>query len=115
MRQLLRRLLHQDSGEGVAEYALLMALIAICLIGIIQVMRTAIGDSFNTATADASDQAGGGYGSGGGVTAVSGPSYGGGGGGGVVSTPPAEPGDDGEPTPPDSLGLDSLGVSTAHR
>jgi Flp pilus assembly pilin Flp len=118
MRQLLRRLLDQDSGEGVAEYALLLAVIGICLMGIIQVMRDAVGDSLSTASTDVSGGGTGGYGSPRtGIQVVPGASYGGGGGGtggGGVYVPPTGSGGD-DPESPDSLGIDSLGVNTAQR
>jgi Flp pilus assembly pilin Flp len=103
MRQLLRRLRDQDSGEGMAEYALLIALVAICLIGIIQVMRNAVGNSLETATTDVSQSAGTSYGSGAGLRVVPGPT---GGGDGDA---------DGDPEPPDSTSGDSLGVGASRR
>ena len=37
-----------ESGQGLVEYALIIALVAIGLIGILLVFRNSIGDVFNT-------------------------------------------------------------------
>jgi Flp pilus assembly pilin Flp len=50
MKQLLSTLWQDESGQDLAEYALLLALIAIALITAITLFRGAIGDRFNNAT-----------------------------------------------------------------
>jgi Flp pilus assembly pilin Flp len=116
-----RRLLDQDAGEGLAEYAILIALVAICLIGVINVFRSAVGELLSNASTDVAHSAGTSY-----VPPVSPPLMpvparpvgGGGGGTGGVGTvidgwegaPPPDSTDAGDPELPDSLGVDSLGV-----
>ena len=47
MRTLLRRFAGDESGQGLVEYSLIVALVAIGLIAILVLMRTAIGNTFN--------------------------------------------------------------------
>ena len=98
MRQLVRRFRQDDRGTGLTEYALIVALIAICLVGIIQLARNAIGETMNRAAADVSHRSTGSYG----ATGPSGglPSLGSGG----VPASPGEPDDEeDEGEPADSM------------
>ena len=47
MRTLLGRFAGDDAGQGLVEYAIIIAMVAIGLIGILVLMRTAIGNTFN--------------------------------------------------------------------
>jgi Flp pilus assembly pilin Flp len=47
MRTLLDRFAGDDAGQGLVEYAIIIAMVAIGLIGILVLMRTAIGNTFN--------------------------------------------------------------------
>ena len=102
MRQLVRRFGEDERGTGLTEYALIVALVAICLVGIIQLARNAIGETMNRAAADVSRQSGGSYGATGpsaGIPAL---------GNGSAPTSPSEPEeeeDEGEPA--DSLAASS--------
>ena len=42
------RIIRDEEGAGMVEYALLVALIGVLLIGVIIVMKDAIGDTFQT-------------------------------------------------------------------
>jgi len=44
-----RTLRSQDSGQGLVEYALIIALVAVGLIAILLVLRNSIGNVFNNA------------------------------------------------------------------
>ena len=127
MRRFLRRFLDEDRGDGIAEYAILIALIAICLIAVVQTLGNAVGNTFNTTKSGVAQTSASSYGSAPRLRVVSGPSYGGsagGGGGGAGGGTSAGPGDEGTPSPDpdpdgggddqpaDSLGVDSLGVSS---
>ncbi|HEU5040434.1 MAG TPA: hypothetical protein VFT84_06420 [Gemmatimonadales bacterium] len=94
MRQLLRRFYRHDRGAGLAEYALLAALIAICLIGIIQLARNAIAGSLDTASAGVAESSTASYGSAPRPRTSPGPGY------GVPDEGPPEP-------PADSVAGDS--------
>ncbi len=50
MKQLLTTLWQDESGQDLAEYALLLALIAVLLVAAIAGLRTAIGTRFNDAS-----------------------------------------------------------------
>lgn len=50
MKQFLTTLWQDESGQDLAEYALLLALIAVLLVAAIAGLRTAIGGRFNAAT-----------------------------------------------------------------
>jgi pilus assembly protein Flp/PilA len=45
----LRTFCAEDSGQGLVEYALIIALVAVGLIAILLVLRNSIGDVFNNA------------------------------------------------------------------
>jgi len=47
MRTLLARFAGDDAGQGLVEYAIIIAMVAIGLIAILVLMRTAIGNTFN--------------------------------------------------------------------
>jgi pilus assembly protein Flp/PilA len=47
----LRSFWADDSGQGLVEYALIIALVAVGLIAILLVLRNSIGDVFNNAAA----------------------------------------------------------------
>ena len=48
MRALVSRFMSNESGQGLVEYALIIALVAIGLIAILVLFRNAIGNVFNT-------------------------------------------------------------------
>jgi pilus assembly protein Flp/PilA len=48
MHGLLSRFLNDESGQGLVEYALIIALVAIGLIAILTVLRNSIGTVFKT-------------------------------------------------------------------
>lgn len=50
MQHFLKTLWSDESGQDLAEYALLLALIAVLLVTAIGVFRGAIGDRFDAAT-----------------------------------------------------------------
>ena len=52
MRQLLRRFRRHDQGEGLTEYALLIALLAIGLIAILTLARNTVARSLDRASGD---------------------------------------------------------------
>jgi Flp pilus assembly pilin Flp len=47
MRALPTRFAADDGGQGLVEYAIIIAMVAIGLIAILVLMRTAIGNTFN--------------------------------------------------------------------
>ena len=49
MRTVLERFWSEDSGQGLVEYALIIALVAVGLIAILLVLRNSIGNVFNNA------------------------------------------------------------------
>jgi pilus assembly protein Flp/PilA len=49
MRSTFTALLADESGQGLVEYALIIALVAVGLIAILLVLRNAIGNVFNNA------------------------------------------------------------------
>jgi pilus assembly protein Flp/PilA len=49
MRALVRALWSDESGQGLVEYALIIALVAVGLIAILLVLRNGIGNVFNNA------------------------------------------------------------------
>lgn len=49
MRQLVKRFWSDDSGQGMVEYALIVALVAIGLIAVFLFLRNSTGDVLNTA------------------------------------------------------------------
>jgi Flp pilus assembly pilin Flp len=94
VRQLIRRLRTCEAGAGVVEYALLIGVLAIGLVGILGIFRNTVGGLTNHAAVSVSTQAGGSYGSG---TAV-----GAGSGGGTVAHQPAPASPDSSSAEPDS-------------
>ena len=48
MKELLKSFWTDESGQGLTEYALIIALVAIGLIAIILLFRNAIGNTFST-------------------------------------------------------------------
>jgi Flp pilus assembly pilin Flp len=62
MRQLLRRFNRGEEGAGLVEYALIAALVAICLVGILQLFRNGIGGAVNHAAAGISHRSTASYG-----------------------------------------------------
>jgi Flp pilus assembly pilin Flp len=62
MRQLLRRLNRGEEGAGLVEYALIVALVALCLVGILQLFRNGIGGAVNHAAAGISHRSTASYG-----------------------------------------------------
>jgi Flp pilus assembly pilin Flp len=81
VRQLIRRFRTCEAGAGVVEYALLIAVIAIGLVGVLTIFRNAVGDLTNRTAESVSTQTAGGYGR---ATGGGGPS-----GGAVVHRPAA--------------------------
>jgi pilus assembly protein Flp/PilA len=49
MTALLQRFWREDTGQGLVEYALIIALVAVGLIAILLVLRNSIGNVFNNA------------------------------------------------------------------
>jgi pilus assembly protein Flp/PilA len=50
MKTLLRSMWNDESGQGLTEYVLIIALVAVGLILVLGVFRNAIGSVFDTAT-----------------------------------------------------------------
>jgi pilus assembly protein Flp/PilA len=50
MQSLWQRFLSDESGQGLVEYALIIALVAVGLIAILLILRNSIGDVFNNAS-----------------------------------------------------------------
>ena len=50
MHSLWQHFLSDESGQGLVEYALIIALVAVGLIAILLVLRNSIGDVFNNAS-----------------------------------------------------------------
>jgi pilus assembly protein Flp/PilA len=48
MKAVLGRFMREESGQGMVEYALIVALVAIGLIAILTIFRNEIGALFNT-------------------------------------------------------------------
>ena len=48
MKSLFARLLSDESGQGLTEYALIIALVAVALVAILVLFRNAIGSVFDT-------------------------------------------------------------------
>jgi Flp pilus assembly pilin Flp len=64
MRKRPPRSRRGEEGEGVTEYALIIALVALCLVGIIQTLRTGIGGAVNRTSSDISHASTTSYGAG---------------------------------------------------
>ena len=52
MKQLLARLWHEEEGQDLTEYALLLVLVALAAVGSLNGLATAINGTFNNATAN---------------------------------------------------------------
>ena len=50
MRSLWQAFWSDDTGQGLVEYALIIALVAVGLIAILLILRNSIGDVFNNAS-----------------------------------------------------------------
>jgi pilus assembly protein Flp/PilA len=50
MHSLWKAFLRDDTGQGLVEYALIIALVAVGLIAILLILRNSIGDVFNNAS-----------------------------------------------------------------
>lgn len=103
MRQLIRRLRTCEAGAGTVEYALLIAVLGLGLVGVLAIFRNAVGGITNRAAVGVSTQTAGGYGKG----AVGG----GGSSGGMVLLRPAADEPDSSSTEPDSS--TAIGGTTA--
>ena len=64
MRQLIRRLRTCEAGSGLVEYALLIAVVALGLVGVLRFFRNTTGGLTNRVSVSVSTQTGGGYGGG---------------------------------------------------
>ena len=62
MRQLFRRLRACEAGAGAVEYALLIAILALGMIGMLELFRNAVGGVTNRTAVSVSRRASGGYG-----------------------------------------------------
>jgi len=51
MLNLAKRLWREESGQGMAEYGLILALVAVALIGGLQALRGGLASTFSTVTA----------------------------------------------------------------
>lgn len=65
MKQFIKTLWQDESGQDLAEYALLLGLIAVALVGAIVLLRDAISDRFDEAATELDGAGGGGAGGGG--------------------------------------------------
>jgi Flp pilus assembly pilin Flp len=93
VRQLIRRLRACEAGAGVVEYAFLIAVLALGLVGILTLFRNSVGDVMNRTATNVETQTAGGYGS---VGAYGAP------GGGAVAQGPAADTPDSSSAAPDS-------------
>jgi len=50
MRQLISRLMREEEGQGMAEYGLILALIAVVVIGALTMLGTELGGIFDSIT-----------------------------------------------------------------
>ena len=50
MHSVWKAFLRDDTGQGLVEYALIIALVAVGLIAILLILRNSIGDVFNNAS-----------------------------------------------------------------
>ena len=64
MRQLVRRLRTCEAGSGLVEYALLIAVVALCLVGILEFFRNTAGGVTNEVAVSVSTRTAGRYGRG---------------------------------------------------
>jgi Flp pilus assembly pilin Flp len=91
VRQLIRRFRTCEAGAGTVEYALLIAVLAIGLAGVLTIFRNAVGGLTNRTAVGVSTQASGGYGK-----SQGGPS------GGIIAHRPAAADPDSSSAEPDS-------------
>ena len=68
MKQLLQNLWSDESGQGMVEYALIIALVAIGLVAVFLYLRNATGNVLETAGDTLANAPAAGYGSGTGAT-----------------------------------------------
>lgn len=106
MRRFLRRLRACETGAGTVEYALLIAVIALGLLGILALFRNAVGDATDQAAMSVSKRAGGGYGV---TVAASGAR-----GGGIAHGPKAGPPDSASTNPDSSAASGGTAVATSY-
>ena len=66
MRQLILRLRTCEAGAGLVEYAFLIAVVALALVGVLGVFRNVVGGFTNRTAVSVSTQSAAGYGGGGG-------------------------------------------------
>jgi Flp pilus assembly pilin Flp len=66
MRELFRRIRTCETGAGLVEYGLLLAVVALGLVGVLRLFRNSVGGLTNRAAVSVSTQTGGSYGVGGG-------------------------------------------------
>jgi Flp pilus assembly pilin Flp len=99
MGKLFRQFWSCDRGSALTEYALIIALVALGLVGALAVFRNSVGNVANNSAVTISQKTGGGYGTGGGWA----PSQ------GYGSPAPVNPAE------PDSSGGDSTAVAAASR
>jgi Flp pilus assembly pilin Flp len=64
VRQLIRRFRICEAGAGAVEYALLIGVLAVGLMGVLAIFRNAVGGLTNRTAVSVSTQAAGGYGTG---------------------------------------------------
>lgn len=62
MRQLFHRLRTCEAGDGLVEYGLLIAVVALGLVGVLGLFRNTVGGLANRTAVRVATQAGGGYG-----------------------------------------------------
>lgn len=55
MKDLMKRFWNDESGQGLVEYALIIALVSIGLIAVLLLFRNAIGDVFTNITEQLND------------------------------------------------------------
>jgi Flp pilus assembly pilin Flp len=65
VRQLIRRLRTCESGSAIVEYGLLIAVIALALVGVLSLFRNSVGELTNRTAVSVSEQTGSGYATGG--------------------------------------------------
>jgi Flp pilus assembly pilin Flp len=94
VRQLIRRLRTCESGSAIVEYGLLIAVIALALVGVLKLFRNSVGELTNRTAVSVSKQTGSGYGTGG--------TGGGGSSGNHATNGPATPEPDSSSTEPES-------------